>query len=95
MSGGSWYYLYSWDIGKVLDNPEPLAGMATRLMALNEPVASRLMEDYYLLVKTCKMRLEARHAHLRDIMHALEWHDSYDIGPEQLRQDIQKTLDKP
>jgi hypothetical protein len=86
MSGGSYNYLCFKDGHQYLDIPGDLEDMAARLAKLGwaEDAAAET-EELLLILRQCEVRAQARIDRLRDIWHAVEWWDSQDSGPEEVR----------
>lgn len=86
MSGGSFQYLFGWDVGEVLFfDQETLVKMR---QALTEyPDSARAIEDLDLLLATRKFAHEAVEelmTRLAGVFKAVEWHRSGDDGAEDV-----------
>jgi hypothetical protein len=90
MSGGSWEYMYGWDTSRFLDNQQSVAAMAKRLTQLGHADAGQAMEEFALLLLHARLQIETRQDTLKDVMHAVEWHDSSDYGKEQVSEVVRK-----
>lgn len=100
MSGGSYNYLSSaLDLEDLLSHMEELEQMANRLESLSEVEfpgahAAGVMTRELLI----KMNLWITHSIitarlLRGVWHDVEWWDSGDYGPDQVREGLNKLLE--
>ena len=91
MSGGSWDYLCYADIHaqNLWDKAGEVRQMADRLVALGYEAEAREMHNLAIRFNQARVELEARWESLQPVMKAVEWLDSGDYGPDNLRSDIE------
>lgn len=90
MSGGSWDYMYSWDQLTFLERREDVARMAKRLTEKGHVDAARALEEFYCVLQHAAIQIDARKTALRDVFHAVEWHDSGDYSEEDLAEAVKR-----
>jgi len=99
MSGGSYNYLYSaLDLEDLLGKREELERMADRLESLSEiefpgsGAAGRMTRDLLVKIKLWESHANITASNLYGVWHDIEWWDSCDYGPEQVREGLAKFL---
>lgn len=99
MSGGSYNYLaYAQDLEDVRSKQTELEWMAERLDGLSElefpgcTAAARMTRDLILKLKVWETHAAASAALLSDVWKSIEWWDSNDWGPEQVRTELDKLV---
>lgn len=97
MSGGSYNYLYgAMDLQDLLNKFRELEDMANRLDGLSEAefpgstAAARATRDLIQKLNIWESHAQVSVANLSDVWHSVEWWDSCDSGPEE----VKKALDK-
>jgi hypothetical protein len=100
MSGGSYNYLYgATSLDELLAKRHVLQEMADRLAGLDEAefpgATAAARETAYLLnlLRVWDNHTEARTRLVSDVWHAVEWWDSSDYGPDQVREALAKLVD--
>lgn len=100
MSGGSYNYLYSAnDLQDLITKFRELEDMANRLNGLDETefpgstAAAKATRDLIQKVNIWYSHAEASVNALSDVWHSVEWWDSCDSGPDQVRAELTKMLE--
>lgn len=101
MSGGSYNYLSSaMDLEDLLGKFEDLERMADRLERLSEiefpgaGAAGRMTRELLTLMNLWTSHAIISANLLRGVWHDVEWWDSSDYGPDQVREGLQKLLQR-
>lgn len=89
MSGGSWDYMYCWDIEKFLNNTHNVHLMAKRVTELGFLDAAKAIEDFAVSLDHARITLEVRHKRIQEIMRTVEWEDSNDGYPGQVKDAVE------
>src|SRR5215212_1916341 len=99
MSGGSYNYLYSaLDLEELLAKAEDLERMADRLEGLPEiefsgaGAAGRMTRHLLNMIKLWEFHANITAELLSGVWHDVEWWDSNDYGPDQVREGLRKLL---
>lgn len=99
MSGGSYNYLGSaYDLEDLLAKRSDLEAMADRLEGLSEiefpgaGAAGRMTRDLLVKMKLWESHAIVNATLLREVWHDVEWWDSCDYGPDQVREGLNKLL---
>jgi hypothetical protein len=99
MSGGSYNYLSSaLDLEDLLTKFEDLERMADRLAGLSEVefpgahAAAQMTRELLVLMNLWTSHAIIMAKLLRGVWHDVEWWDSNDYGPDQVRDVLQKLL---
>jgi hypothetical protein len=99
MSGGSYNYLCgAMDLEDLLTKRGYLEQMADRLSGLSEidfpgaSAAARMTQELVLLIRLWDSHAAAHAKLLSDVWKSVEWWDSNDYGPDQVREGLQKLL---
>jgi hypothetical protein len=90
MSGGSYNYLYCKGASYLLDNVGYLEEMGEVL--LKEGYEDVALDMFRLVeyIKSAKIRIDVLSTQLSDVMKAVEWYESCDIGKNSLKESIEK-----
>ena len=91
MSGGSYDYLFSKDVGDLFDNAHTLERMARRLAEFGfaEDAAAET-EETVLILRQVRIRLQTRINRLRGVWQAVEWCDSNDWSESSVKEALTK-----
>lgn len=99
MSGGSYNYLaYALDLEDLLGKTEELEQMADRLEGLSEiefpgaGAAGRMTRELLIKIKLWESHASISAALLSGVWKDVEWWDSSDYGPDQVREGLTKLL---
>lgn len=99
MSGGSYNYLTgALDLEDLIHKQRDLEAMANRLETLSEiefpgsTAAARLTRDLLLKLQLWDAHASATISLVSGVWHDVEWWDSNDYGPDQVRDGLQKFL---
>lgn len=99
MSGGSYNYLSSaLDLEDLLGKTEELGQMADRLEGLSEVdfpgagAAGAMTRELLLKIKLWESHASISTALLRGVWHDVEWWDSNDYGPDEVRAGLDNLL---
>jgi hypothetical protein len=102
MSGGSYNYLANvFDLKDLLGKIEELEQMANRLEGLSEVefpgavAAGHMTRDLLLMIKLWESHATVSVELLSGVWHDVEWWDSNDYGPDQVREGLRKLLHRP
>ena len=93
MSGGSYNYLCYADFPDICSKISDLEDMRDRLLALGYMDSAEETEGVILMIKSFRVRIEARIKRLNEIWQAVEWKDSGDWGMENIEEAIKKYRD--
>jgi hypothetical protein len=101
MSGGSYNYLtYTLDLEELLGKTHELERMADRLDGLSEiefpgsTAAGHMTRELLLLIKLWELHASTAVGILSEVWHDVEWWDSNDYGPDQVREGLLNLLKK-
>lgn len=101
MSGGSYNYLCgALDLEDLLSKHRDLEAMANRLETLSEiefpgsTAAARMTRELLVKIQLWEAHATANAALLSDVWKGVEWWDSNDWGPDQVREELVKLLEK-
>jgi len=95
MSGGSYNYLYSKTAGELVEGYGlDLRPIAIRMTQLDILDAAKETEELLTYINHVQIVIDTRMAHLKDILHAVEWYDSGDYGDDSLKQAITEWRNK-
>lgn len=99
MSGGSYNYLaYTADLEELLTKKDELERMADRLEGLSEiefpgaGAAGRMTRELLLKIKLWESHASISASLLSDVWKSVEWWDSCDWGPDQVRDGLEKLF---
>lgn len=99
MSGGSYNYLTSaMDLEDLLHKRSDLEAMADRLGGLSEvefpgsAAAARMTRELLLKINLWESHASASVSLLSDVWKSVEWWDSCDWGPDQVRKSLSNLL---
>jgi hypothetical protein len=99
MSGGSYNYLtHAYDLEDILAKRIDLREMAERLEGLSElefpgaTAAAASTRDLLLRLEMWETHARTHIALLKDVWHDVEWWDSGDYGPDQVKAGLSKLL---
>jgi hypothetical protein len=92
MSGGSYDYLYSKEADDLLHRTDTIQEMADRLAELGYHGAAVESNELLADVRRFRARIEARMKRLSPVWRAVEWLDSGDSGPEQVKSAVAAFL---
>ena len=87
MSGGSYDYLYCIDATDLFDKKKTIEEMRDRLVQLECPAAAKQTEKLLELLERFEIILRARQESLEKMWQAVEWLDSGDWGPDQVKEE--------
>jgi hypothetical protein len=100
VSGGSYNYLtHVLDLEDLLQKRIELGEMAERLEGLDEAsfpgaeIAAQETRELEVLLRRWERHAETRIRLLKDVWHDVEWWDSNDYGPDQVKQGLRKLVD--
>lgn len=100
MSGGSYNYLTGvMDLEDLLHKRIELREMAERLEGLSEDefpgakIAARETRELEILLRRWETHAETRIGLLKDVWHDIEWWDSNDYGPDQVKDGLRKLTE--
>lgn len=101
MSGGSYNYLaYARDLDDLLNKRRDLEAMANRLETLSEVefpgahAAGRMTRELLVKLELWESHASITATLLGDVWKGIEWWDSCDWGPDQVREELDKLLGK-
>lgn len=99
MSGGSYNYLaYSQDLEDLMSKQDDLERMADRLEGLSEiefpgaGAAGRATRALLLKIRLWESHAAISAGMLNDVWKSVEWWDSCDSGPKQVKEELEKLL---
>lgn len=99
MSGGSYNYLTAaLDLEDLLSKRRDLEAMANRLETLSEiefpgaHAAGRMTRELLVKIELWESHASVTAALLSGVWHDVEWWDSCDYGPDQVREGLDKLL---
>ena len=92
MSGGSYDYLYCKDCDELFaySNIRTLEEMESRFLDLGYEDVAKDFRRLIEYIKSAKNRVEVLGGQLNEMMHAIEWYDSADIGADTLAKRVEK-----
>lgn len=101
MSGGSYDYLcHVTDLADLLAKVPELGLMADRLEGLDEAqfpgasAAGRLTRELLLMIRLWESHARGTALLLAEVWHDVEWWDSGDYGPDQVREGLRNLLQR-
>ena len=90
MSGGSYDYLYLKSVGELMQNVEYLEDMKNALIQAGFEDVALDMQRLVEFITSAKVQISVLSLQLRDVMKAVEWYDSHDIGKDTLTEEIEE-----
>ena len=92
MSGGSFDYLCYKDVSELM-NSSNIANLESMVQHLQEYGYEDIARDTQRLIEyiqSASIRIEVLSENLNDVFHAVEWHESGDIGRETMISELEK-----
>lgn len=90
MSGGSYDYLYCKEVSELMNSVADLEDMSETLIKEGYEDVALDMVRLTEYIKSANIRISVLSRQLRDVMKAVEWYDSCDIGKDTLNKQIEE-----